>query len=1525
MTSGIACGASPRARSRGLRSAVQVLGIAAILLGSALLLNATPFAGSAAGSIATVPTATSVTGPAPTDHQAVGQPTATGAASGAPLAPRPAGNPPATGRGTFMDTQTLAPVAPSNLSCVSFYYNPSATCLNTTFDPSINITGSGTIGVAYTAFTNYTKYTNCPGLPSMTNNTFMDVAFQSSTNGTAWSSPVYLGNEDCAMAANVTSAWQPSLTSLSNGTFVVAYIVTGTVSCAGILVCEVASPPDLYPDAQAYNALVVQKSYTGGASWTAPQVITQNVDPYATPGDQYCPTTGANISSPNASYVPSIAARGNDVYLAWENLSFMGCDGYTAGVHYVYSTNGGTSWSTPVAFPTFAGSDFGVVTNFSTEPDVIAASNGQVYVAYSTGFNYTIITKCVGPVCFGFSEDTMDVMVANATAGTGTFTVRVAAWNQGFELGSTGPFNNYNDYSGLTPRIAYNGVTGQLYLVYNDENWIIYYPCSGCYGLYPVYPTVFSNSSNGVNWSSPTYVGHLVPAGGGTLYQYAGTWQPTISVDHNGTIDVSMLFFNDTLYPGDAAEVGLNSTDNGASWNGPFPMSSVPMTYYNDAYLGDYGSSTVAPSGQTYYAWTGSQCPTSATFCDFLSPGNPESNTSVAVSWAFQGTGLTLSFKETNLTAGARWSASLDGNTRSGLAGTTLSVSGVPASDPLAWSIPWVNSSYGVAWLPSAAPTNPTPPAPFTSNSTLTFTFVENVLLNVLVNPALDYYYFVASAYPESTYSMSPYPGAYWYPVNASVSLTVSNQAISCTAFCDYANLSWIGWSGTGIGSVNTNATNITVTLGSAVNETANYLWNSYCYGNAGTLQCDSTEGYPVTYHETGLPAGTAWNVTTVANATAIGTEVNTSATPYVNATIGQTPASYTVWTVPAANGKVWVPTSTDPVSPIEEPLQSLVNVSYSLVDPSTQSFAANFSETGLPNETAWSLDVGNSSYAVNGGSLTVSVGGGVSTALNGSPVYTENGVGYYAASVSVLPYVMNTTWQNTTALPDGYTFDGPARVVVHYEPMFWLSVSASGGGNVSTPSRWVQTGAAVTLTATADPGEHFLDWTGAGAGATTAGQSHNATVTIHPTGPVSEFATFRPNPAPTWNVTVRAVGLPLGASFEFTLGNVSFETTNSSFDVPGLTNGTYAFAAVDSYATDANGSRWVPVSWNGSFGAASALGFSIQGDGSIQVNFSAEYALTVSSTPDGTVTPASYLGTTWVDAGSSISLTATPSYHYKFVGWNASGAGSVVATTPTIGFEPTGPVWESATFEYRVFPPPATYSLNVTETGLPTDTPWDVSAGAANASASGAGATHLLIGLNGSYMLTLAPVYTALGTRYVANGSAPLAVTVTANQSASVVFTAEYALTVAGGTGGSVSNGGTTWEATGASVTLTATPASGYTFVSWNGTTASTSATLTVTASGPVNETASFAPVVAKHSSASSTAGQATALGLLVALLVVGLIVGLVLGRRGGGPGSNAPSDENSAPTDGAPEEVTADDTYGGPAPGSEPESPSS
>ncbi len=686
--------AKPTGRRGNERRVLGAVAVVLILVSSALALYGLP--GASASGVPTGPTgasASAATAVTPAKTTQVTSPVVSGsgaASSGLKLSPHSAGAPSATGRGTFLQGTNLSLPSASNLSCFkSYYFYPTGTCPNTTFDPSINVTSTGEIGVAFTAFTNYT---NCPSVFNISNNTTLDVAFQGSSNGgLSWSPIVYLGNQNCSEAQNLSDAWEPSLTSLSNGTLVVTYTMFSVGSCP-YYYCSKPYAPDIYPYEMPYTALVVQESYNGGSTWTTPLVLNQTYNANAVDGN--CVGNGW------PAYRPWIAAYGNSLYLAWENLSDQEtCSAampFSSGINFVESTNGGANWSSPILFPSIGDGGNPVYgsyqTSFSVNPFVYAASNGQVYVTYGTGLGYQN-TYCQPTGC-AYGIYTQDVIVANATGGTGNWTVNVAARNVPFDY-YDGSGSYYGPFGGIAPQLAWDGVHHQVDLVYNTlsvgDFCYDYGTVTYCYTDEYEDVIAFQNSSNlGVNWSTPEEVGNLVDPYGGTGN---AEYYPTIVVDQNGTAQLTFQLYNDSICSTVAGylECGAyqqeyaNSTNNGTSWNGPFVVSAYFIPPNDYAYTGEYESAATAPSGTVYFAWTNSECPSgsTATYCDYGDPYSPEPNTTVVVSWLYSGLGISLSFREWNLTSSSSWAAELLGNVRQAPAGTTLVVSGVPPAEPM--------------------------------------------------------------------------------------------------------------------------------------------------------------------------------------------------------------------------------------------------------------------------------------------------------------------------------------------------------------------------------------------------------------------------------------------------------------------------------------------------------------------------------------------------------------------------------------------------------------------------------------------------------------------------------------------------------------------------------------------------------------------------------------------------------------------------------------------------------------------------
>ncbi|MGI0151840.1 MAG: sialidase family protein, partial [Thermoplasmata archaeon] len=179
-------------------------------------------------------------------------------------------------------------------------YCPSGVCTNLTDDPSINLTSTGRLVVAYTAFTD--------GAACAADRPFAqsEVAVVTSSNlGANWSAPVYLGNPLCngTTPTGFPDAWEPSVTSLPNGSIVVVYDELNVSK--GTLLPQVALGPSTWsiPDSR----IVVARSFNGGANWTDPLVIDN--------------TSDAALNGAGAIALrPWATASGRTVYVSWMRL-----------------------------------------------------------------------------------------------------------------------------------------------------------------------------------------------------------------------------------------------------------------------------------------------------------------------------------------------------------------------------------------------------------------------------------------------------------------------------------------------------------------------------------------------------------------------------------------------------------------------------------------------------------------------------------------------------------------------------------------------------------------------------------------------------------------------------------------------------------------------------------------------------------------------------------------------------------------------------------------------------------------------------------------------------------------------------------------------------------------------------------------------------------------------------------------------------------------------------------------------------
>ena len=1385
--------------------------------------------------------------------------------------------PAASGAGTFFDTTSIPDPAVGTQACFS------GACVNASENPSVNLTRTGVVGMAYTA------YTNDSTCASVRNYAATEIGFVRSTDfGATWSSPKYLGNPVCTAPdlAEYPSAWEPSLASLGNGSFVLTYIEYNLSSFA-------SPPPHVGFGPSSYTVpfdrLVVTRSFDGGVTWTTPLVLNSSANP----------GLNANAFAPQR---PWVTATGATVYVAWMNLTSTLSPTSGAGssaVHLVVSTNGGSSFGSPIDLPTVATGPVSVAMN----PVVAVDPNGRLYYAYTTDLTFHSTLNCVSAGCVT-SVYTADVLVATSTTNGSSFgSVTVAS---GVEV----PYAHWGDFFDPSPALAISPTGTQVYVGYSEGN-----PQTNCYSYGYCYEAlgaqvvVQNSSTHGASWS-PAHPSLPDLGSGSHPYGADALYNPALAVDGAGTLHVEMTYVNYSVcqpgfyggqFCGPQAQVYTNSTDQGATFTPLLYLSdNSTQLYINPTSPDGEYDTMIAAGGQLFVGWTSDTCPVWNGSGYYLNIGGcywPStagfSAVQVSVLANASVTRYTLTFSETGLPAGTGWSVDVLGNLRVASAGTNLVLSGVPTGANLTYNLT-VLAPYGERFVgtPSVA-------SPFfmTAATTISTTFTEQVLLDISTVPALPagntFYPECFVGYPTPgwdnpycstvNWNVTPLPGQNWVSVGTVVDLNASpigspycNAGTLCYGV-NYLNLSFLSWKGSGAGSVNTTANYTRVTVNGPLNETASFRSDGWCSVNFFGIYSDYciAPNVSMAFHENGLPAGTTWGVSVSAGGQLTDNQ-SSAAWLDVGGNITGLLMNYSVWTIPTTpSGDVYAATSTDPVSPVELPVDPFVTVNFTKVALSSLSLPAYVTAAGLPGGIGWSYSMNNVSYGSQNTTAPVLALSGGNNYLNLSPVTLANGTRYTPTQAVVHTLSEGASNVTLSKFPATFSVKGPTYVVVTYAVNYLVSVVASLGGSVSDPLAWVAPGSSVAETALPGAGFHFVAWSGSGAGAVA---SSSGTIHISPGGPVHELATFALNSPATYNVTVTEVGLAPGTPYSVQIGNRSFAGTSVTFVAGGIPAGTYGVALPYAYLNGSEGVRFTGTILSTSYGGTGAS-LVIGASGTLNLTYSAEYELTVSATGPGTI--AGVPATPWVAAGSDVTLTATPEAGAAFVGWSGSGAGSENVSTPGVTLTLEGPVAEVAEFATVPVVVTSTYTLTISESGLPSGLAWSAIVGGVGYSSATAQVD--VPGLNGSYTVHLPTLPDGSGVQYVPT-TGNYSESVTAPASLSVTFTPVYLLTVEGASGGTVSPG-SEWVAPGTTVSLTATATAGEVFVSWNGTGAGaqnvTTSTVAITVNGPVTESATFAAAPpAPTTPASTSPNLLLPVGLLIALLVAGLVVGYVAFR---------------------------------------------
>ncbi len=457
-----------------------------------------------------------------------------------------------------------------------------------------------------------------------------------------------------------------------------------------------------------------------------------------------------------------------------------------------------------------------------------------------------------------------------------------------------------------------------------------------------------------------------------------------------------------------------------------------------------------------------------------------------------------------------------------------------------------------------------------------------------------------------------------------------------------------------------------------------------------------------------------------------------------------------------------------------------------------------------------------NAAYTVDGATYNIPqtffwVPGSSHTIGTSSPQSGLTGVQYLFSSWS------DGGAQTHTIITPAVTTTYTANFTTQYQLTTYLN--PAGGGSVSpdcSSGCWYNSGTAVGVTATANTGYIFSSWGVACSGSGTCNVTMNAPKLV-----IANFSVLYPP------VTITTV--PAGQQIT---------VDGSVYTSPQ----TFTWWAAGSIHT-------IGVSSPQGGGIGWIYAFSSWSDGGLQThtittpasattytaNFTTQYKLTTAVYPSGSgsVSP-DCSGGCWYNSGASVTLTATANSCYAFTGWSGacSGTGSCTVTVDA-------PKSAAANF----YPPTVPITINTSPSGR------QITIDGTNYTAP---KTFNWTACEG-HVISVSSPQIGTGVQYIfsswSDGGAQMHPITTPSTATTYTayFTTQYTLTTTASptAGGSVSPscGSGCWYNSGATVAVTATANTGYTFANWSGACTGTGA-CSVTMDAAKSVTANFSVV---------------------------------------------------------------------------------
>lgn len=593
--------------------------------------------------------------------------------------------------------------------------------------------------------------------------------------------------------------------------------------------------------------------------------------------------------------------------------------------------------------------------------------------------------------------------------------------------------------------------------------------------------------------------------------------------------------------------------------------------------------------------------------------------------------------------------------------------------------------------------------------------------------------------------------------------------------------------------------------------------------------------GPTLSFHESGLPSSLGWTVSVWPYDTGIAAPLTkTTVTSNLALPLPGPEASvdYEVWTVyaPGDAGFVYYGTPT-PAGPIDPNVNSSVSVSFTLTNVTAIAYRAHLVESGLPAFQAWQAAVNGVGYNFTQPATDVYLANGTNFTVGALPIVVTADLEYVPSEFAFERFNGSGPWFNTTVSGFGRVVNASAWVAVEYKPYYRVRVVADLGGVATPGNGWYPANQGIVMNATAENGYKFVNWSGSGLGSK---NSTNWSIMVTPGSAVLEIASFVAVP---YTIEVQETGVPVGEYYSLVYNGAVYSSNRSSFDLPAQTIGNVNVSVPDIASARTVGERFVPVSVTGSFAPGTNATFYVDANGTIELTFATQYALTITVSGPGTTDPEP--GGLWEPAGAVRAIRGLPSASgVALEQWHGVGNGSYSGSATGILVVMDGPIAENAQFG----PPFAQEGLHlaVSENGLPTGTAWTAEVG--EFGATGTTATLTVGPLTpGAVTLTVPIVTISPGERFAPAGGQSLRFGLASNGSVTVDFAAEFAVNISVLFGGSVA-AFPPWVPANETITLLANPPlPGYQFNGWTGSTNASGALLTLTVDGPIDLTAQF------------------------------------------------------------------------------------